>query len=96
MIKKLGLLLCLGFAAQAPITASPSRHAAEIAKIGAGVACVAGTVYLIASYPEAFGKFFGALIRVLADSHYCYHCECWNHHHCYHAPRVTVTYTTHY
>ncbi len=91
MIKKLALLLCLGLAVPVPVTASPARKALEAAKIGAGIACVAGTVCLIASYPEAFGKFFGALIRVLADDHYCYHCDCHHYHRC-HSPHVTVVY----
>jgi hypothetical protein len=95
MIKKLALLLCLGLAVPVPVAATPARNVLEAAKIGAGVACVAGTACLIASYPEAFGKFFGALIRVLADYHYCHHCDYHDYHHC-HYRHVTVTTTYRY
>ena len=100
MIKKLGLLLCLAFAAQTPMNAGyygkNSRNTAvEIAKVSAGAACVVGTICLIAAYPKFFGEFAGALLRAFADHRYCY--DCGRHYYGHHQHvTVTTTYTTVY
>ena len=98
MIKKLGLLICLGLAAQAPLAAgyygeNTHKEAVELATITAGVTCVAGMLYFIVLYPQFFGEFAGVLMRGLADRHYCYHCDsyCHGHRPHYHYPRVQVT-----
>lgn len=87
MIKKLALLLCLGLGLQAPLVVGKSSRQENFetaVKVGAGAVCVTGLVYLVATYPEFFGEFFGALLRGLADRRYCYDCDRWYHKHTHH------------
>lgn len=99
MIKKLVLLLTLGFASQMSLEAYSKRYDARenfegILKVSAGVACITGLICLVIMYPKQFGDFAGALLTALADRRYCFHCDCY--HYGRHNHVQVTTYTTIY